>query len=64
MSQTVVREAVLIPERVFPCQVEGVDLSNVPQHVFFNLLRAANKVAKIQVLKIPTAKVSASMAST
>ncbi|XP_074626495.1 uncharacterized protein LOC141884581 isoform X1 [Acropora palmata] len=37
-------------------KVEGVDLSNVPQHVFFNLLRAANKVAKIQVLKIPTAK--------
>lgn len=37
-------------------KVEGVDLSNVPQHVFYNLLRAANKVAKIQVLKIPTAK--------
>ncbi|XP_068753543.1 uncharacterized protein [Montipora capricornis] len=37
-------------------KVEGVDVTNVPQHVFFNLLRAANKVAKIQILKIPVSK--------
>ncbi|XP_015768172.1 PREDICTED: uncharacterized protein LOC107346841 [Acropora digitifera] len=48
------KHGIKVGDQIF--KVEGVDLSNVPQHVFFNLLRAANKVAKIQVLKIPTAK--------
>lgn len=37
--------------------MNGVDVTNVPQHVFFNLLRASDKVAKIQILKIPVSKV-------
>ncbi|KAJ7393586.1 hypothetical protein OS493_006571 [Desmophyllum pertusum] len=37
-------------------KVNGFDVTNVPQHVFFNFLRAADKVAKIQIMKIPVAK--------
>jgi len=37
-------------------KVNGVDVTNVPQHVFFNLLRAADKAAKIQIMKIPVSK--------
>lgn len=37
-------------------KVNGYDVTNVPQHVFFNLLRAADKVAKIQIMKIPVSK--------
>ena len=48
---------VFLSSDVFFRQVNGVDVTNVPQHVFFNLLRAADKVAKIQILKIPVSKV-------
>lgn len=38
-------------------QVNGFDVTDVPQQMFFDLLRAAEKVAKIQILKIPVSKV-------
>ena len=38
-------------------QVDGFDVTDVPQQMFFDLLRAAEKVAKIQILKIPVSKV-------
>ena len=38
-------------------QVNGFDVTDVPQQMFFDLLRAAEKVAKIQILKIPISKV-------
>ena len=38
-------------------QVNGFDVTDVPQQLFFDLLRAAEKVAKIQILKIPVSKV-------
>lgn len=38
-------------------QVNGYDVKNVPQHVFFNMLRATDRLAKIQIMKIPVAKV-------
>ena len=38
-------------------QVNGSDVANVPQHVFFNMLRATDRVAKIQIRKIPVPKV-------
>ncbi len=41
---------------MFP-QVNGCDVTNVPQHVFFNMLRATDRLAKIQVMKIPVKKV-------
>ena len=41
---------------LFP-QVNGFDVTDVPQQMFFDLLRAAEKVAKIQILKIPVSKV-------
>lgn len=37
-------------------KVNGSDVSNVPQHVFFNMFRAADRVAKIQIRKIPVPK--------
>jgi len=37
-------------------KVNGSDVTNVPQHVFLNMLRAANRVAKIQIRKIPAPK--------
>ena len=46
-----------LPLSRFSPQVNGVDVTNVPQHVFFNLLRAADKAAKIQIMKIPVSKV-------
>ena len=41
----------------FMFQVNGCDVTNVPQHVFFNMLRSTDRVAMIQVMKIPVAKV-------
>ena len=41
----------------FSPQVNGSDVSNVPQYVFFNMLRATDRVAKIQIRKIPMPKV-------
>ena len=38
-------------------QVNGFDVTDVPQQMFFDLLRAAEKVAKIEILKIPVSKV-------
>ena len=38
-------------------QVNGFDVTDVPQQMFSDLLRAAEKVAKIQILKIPVSKV-------
>lgn len=37
-------------------KVNGTDVTNVPQHVFFNLLRGADKVAKIHIAKTSVAK--------
>ncbi|KAL9971400.1 hypothetical protein ACROYT_G023920 [Oculina patagonica] len=37
-------------------KVNGCDVTNVPQHVFFNMLRATDRLAKIQVMKIPVKK--------
>lgn len=37
-------------------KVNGFDVTDVPQQLFFDLLRAAEKVAKIQILKIPVSK--------
>ena len=41
----------------FSPQVNGSDVSNVPQYIFFNMLRAADRFAKIQIRKIPVPKV-------
>jgi len=37
-------------------KVNSCDVTNVPQHVFFNMLRATDRVAKIQIRKIPVLK--------
>lgn len=42
----------------FDPQVNGIDVTNVPQHTFFNLLRGADKVVKMQIAKTSVAKVS------
>ena len=42
----------------FDPQVNGIDVTNVPQHAFFNLLRGADKVVKMQIAKTSVAKVS------
>ena len=44
-----------------PPQVNGSDVTNVPQHVFLNMLRAADRVAKIQIRKVPVPKVCSSI---
>ena len=41
----------------FDPQVNGIDVTNVPQHAFFNLLRGADKVVKMQIAKTSVAKV-------
>lgn len=41
----------------FDPQVNGIDVTNVPQHTFFNLLRGADKVVKMQIAKTSVAKV-------
>lgn len=37
-------------------KVNGIDVTNVPQHAFFNLLRGADKVVKMQIAKTSVAK--------
>lgn len=41
----------------FDPQVNGIDVTNVPQHAFFNLLRGADKEVKMQIAKTSVAKV-------
>lgn len=41
----------------FDPQVNGIDVTNVPQYAFFNLLRGADKEVKIQIAKTSVAKV-------
>ena len=47
----------LLNQELLSPQVNGFDVTDVPQHVFFDLLREADEVAKIQFLKIPVSKV-------
>lgn len=42
----------------FDPQVNGIDVTNVPQHAFFNLLRGADKEVKMQIAKTSVTKVS------